>query len=81
MTELLNNRRSFLHSATALVAGAGLAQTSANAASAHQGPLTKRWSEQRWTWTTPFALWAWTGINPGPFIYPRLAALLQRGTS
>jgi len=48
-TELLNNRRSFLHSATALVAGAGLAQNSANAASAHQGPLTKRWTEQRWT--------------------------------
>jgi dienelactone hydrolase len=49
MTQRLNNRRSFLHHATALVAGAGLSQTAAHADTIHHGPLTKRWTEQRWT--------------------------------
>ena len=44
-----SNRRSFLHSATAFVAGAGLAHTSSQAEHVHQGPITRRWTEQRWT--------------------------------
>ena len=49
MAQRLNNRRSFPHHATALVAGAGLSQTAAHAYTTHHGPLTKRWTEQRWT--------------------------------
>jgi dienelactone hydrolase len=49
MLKSTNDRRSFLHRATALVAGAGLAQATSQAAQVHQGPLTKRWTEQRWT--------------------------------
>jgi dienelactone hydrolase len=49
MTPSTPHRRSFLHTATALVAGAGLTQTPAHADAGHSGPLTRRWTEQRWT--------------------------------